>query len=267
MTDASRGQRAPGSVALSVVVVVAVLALGATPYVTGAGQGFPANAGQTATDMTEIEMSSSAEALALFERLDLSSKPAERSGYLRADVTQDQLAALDRSGLAYEKGDSFVLIQSSALSGEASVLGSNGTNINIQGNNTVTSDAIVSGAPLGKTVIRADVSVNLKYPMMCDIYIMVFHPTYTMWTHIWNGNQHACTADLNQSFNGIHDFDFADINGIWHMQVQETNGQSTGYIDGWSIRLYYTSDATPTPTRTATPTIRKQFLPIIASGL
>ncbi len=252
---------------LALLFLVSALVLVLSPHVVRALSSVEADAGQTVTDMTEIELASSPSLLARLDGLGISSNAAESAGYLHADVTQEQLATLDKYGVSYVKGQSFVLIQGQGISGEASVTGSNGSNVNIVGNDTVYSHATVSGAPLGKTVIRADVGVVLNYPQMCNIYIMVFHPSNTMWFHAWNGNQHACTANLNQQWTGIHDFDFADINGQWHLSVQETGGLSQGFIDSWFIKLYYQVDSTPTPTRTATPSIRRQFLPLIVSEL
>ncbi len=225
--------------------------------------------GTTATDMTRIDIESTPANLETLASLALTGSPAERPGFVTVDTTSEQRAQLDARSIAYNKLESFLLIEGRGLAGEASVTGSNGSDINVLGNQTIVSTANVSGAPAGKTVIRADVGVDLKYPQMCNIYIMVFHPSNTMWTHIWNGNQHACTADLNKTFSGIHDFDFADINGVWHMDVQETGGVTQGFLSYWFVRLYYQDDSTPTrtptttPTRTTTPAARKLYLPLI----
>ena len=126
-------------------------------------------------------------------------------------------------------------------------------------------------APLGKTVIRADLGVDIKYPAMCNIYIMAWHPSNTMWFHAWNGNQNPCTADLSRQWLGINAFNYADINGQWKLTVQETDGKTQAFIGYWFIRLYYEDNSTPTrtPTRTATATAlpgslpKKVYLPLI----
>ena len=244
-----------GALVLALALITALAVMPVSPARATAGDSGDVSPAKI-TDLTEIEMTASDAALAALVELGVSAVPSERAGYLRADVSVEQMQALSAKGIDFAKGDSFFLVESGErLTGEAWVEGTNGTNVNIKGNDVVWSNINIQGAPLGKTVIRADVSVGIVHQNMCNIYAMVFHPSMTMWHHVWNGaSSGPCTADLTKNDNSIHDFDFADINGIWKLQVQETAGATQGYVNYWTIRLYYQSDATPTPTPTRTPT-------------
>jgi subtilisin-like proprotein convertase family protein len=255
----------PSRNSLTILLLLAALGLALSPLVATAQAPNGQLNNQRVTDMTRIELLSSASNLSALAELAIAQSPADRPGYVVADVTATQRQALDLRNVAYDEVASFLLIEGQGLSGEASVTGSNSTDVSILGNQTVTSNANVSGAPLGKTVIRADVGLDIKYPSMCNIYIMVFHPSNSLWFHAWNGNQHPCTADLSKQWLGIHDFDFADINGQWHLQVQETAGLTQGYINYWFIRLYYQDNSTPTPTPTPKASLHRVFLPLIIS--
>jgi subtilisin-like proprotein convertase family protein len=263
------GRRPSHGGAIAVIVVLAVLSLAVSPLLAGGAS----RATSGVTDMWRIELLNSNETALLLNRLGVASAPAGRPGYVTADVTASQRQELDRRGVQYDHTESFLLVRGEALSGEGSVVGSQSGDVNILGNQTVNSFANVAGAPAGKTIIRADVGVDIKYPAACNLYVMVWHPSNVMWFHAWNGNQNPCTANLNKQWLGIHDFDFADINGQWKLTVQETDGKTQGFVDYWFIRLYYQDDSTPTrtPTRTATatptgPSGVKVFLPVIISA-
>lgn len=229
---------------------------------------------QAPVNYTVIELADTPATVAALAALRITPQTSERAGWLRADVTDDQRRALDAQSVSYDSVAAYVLITGGQLSGEASVVGSNSGNINIQGYQTVNSFANVSGAPSGKTVIRADLGVDIKYPAACNLYVMAWHPSNALWYHAWNGNQNPCTPNINRQWQGITAFNYADINGQWKLTVQETDGKSEGFIDYWFIRLYYEDNSTPTPTRTPTRTAtpiagslsQKVFLPIIISG-
>jgi subtilisin-like proprotein convertase family protein len=247
--------------------------LGLAAFTGSASAAYTDNASSRVTDMTEIELAATSDNLAQLQSLGIATTPSDRAGYVRADVSTSQVQDIDALGLSYEKGSSFLLIEGGrSLAGEAFVTGNNGTNMNIIGYDTIDSPITIAGAPAGKTVTKVDLSVVLNYPQMCYIYILLEHPSQVLFFDAWDGNQHSCsTANLNQSWNNIHSFDFADINGVWHLLVQETNGTTTGYLDYWSLKVYYLSNDTPTPTRTptrtATPTPKSRLrLPVILAG-
>ena len=246
---------------LPVLVLAVSLAVasifGLAPYAGTAGATDTDNASSRVTDMTEIQIEASDGNLAQLQSLGITTSQSKRAGYLQADIATSQLQTLDALGLPYEKGLSFLLVEGGArLEGEASVTGNNGTNMNIHAFDSFYSNVNIQGAPSGKTVIRTDVAIVANYPDMCYLYLTVFHPSMVMTFNAWAGaNSGPCTANINKSWT-THAFDFADINGVWKLQVQETQGVTAGFLDYWSMRIYYQSDATntPTPTRTPTPT-------------
>ena len=218
------------------------------------------------TNMTTVEMPSSPAALQLLAALAVVPQSGQSAAYMQADLDDEQIHALNISGLTYHKQESYLLVHGIGLAAEAFVTGNNGTNMPIQGNGAFYSNINIQGAPLGKTVTKVDLGITLNYPNMCNIYLNVFHPSMAIWYQPWNGanSDPSCPSNLNRTWNGIHTFDHADINGTWKLQVQETAGLSTGYLDYWSLKIYYQDASTPTPTRTPGSSYsHRVFLPII----
>ena len=145
-------------------------------------------------------------------------------------------------------GLGFMAFCSAALS--ASVSGSNTGNVAIPDATAsgpgayVSSTIVISGAPAGALVTGIDVYFKCVHAYGTDLTVDLNADStgslgnYRLWSQAAGANPTKTTTGIS-TFNGL------SVNRTWYLYARDWVQYDTGYIDEWTITIYYAS-ATPT---------------------
>ncbi|MBO4207083.1 S8 family peptidase [Micromonospora echinofusca] len=110
--------------------------------------------------------------------------------------------------------------------------GSNGTNVTISDNTTVSSTIPVSGCT-GNASSTSKVAVNIVHTYIGDLVVTLVAPDGTAYTlHNRTGSS---TDNINQTYTVNLSGEVR--NGTWTLRVQDAASGDTGYLDAWTLTL------------------------------
>jgi len=125
----------------------------------------------------------------------------------------------------------------------------NGSNVDIpDAGGFVSSTIAITGAPAGAVVTGIDVYFRVVHPYSGDLNIdlnadaQVQLGNYDLWQR-----EGGAQDNPSRTVTGISSFNGLSVNRTWYLYAKDEAPTDSGYIDEWSIRVYYTAVA-PTPT-------------------
>lgn len=138
-----------------------------------------------------------------------------------------------------------ILLQVSTAAFAGSVSGSNTGNVSIpDAGGYVSSTIVISGAPVGAVVTGIDVYFKCVHPYGSDLTVDLNADStgslgnYRLWNRETGVNPTRTTTGIS-TFNGL------SVNRTWYLYAKDWVAQDSGYIDEWTITVYY-ADASPT---------------------
>lgn len=143
----------------------------------------------------------------------------------------------------------FFLIFASVGRG-ASVSGSNTGNVNIPDGSPgawVSSQITISGAPAGATVTGIDAYFRCVHTYSGDLVVDLNADLNGNLgnIHLWNRDG-AGADNPSRTINGISTFNGQSVNRTWYLYARDYEAVASGYIDEWTITVYYSNPVTPT---------------------
>jgi subtilisin-like proprotein convertase family protein len=124
-----------------------------------------------------------------------------------------------------------------------SQFGYNSSNVNIPDNNSnwiAYSSIAISGAPSGAVVTGIDVHIEIIHPYVGDLEVVLTdddsYPSVIFWDNA-GGSQ----DNINQTWTNISNYNGQPVNQTWTLWARDLSQLDTGYIDYWSITIYYQS--------------------------
>ncbi|GEM_PF-4211630 len=117
----------------------------------------------------------------------------------------------------------------------------------------------ITDAPEGATVTDVEVSFQIVHPYSGDLQVDLEVGTYANNKRLWNnegeGRDNPNRTISTSAFNGL------PVNNSWWLYARDTEALDSGYIDEWSIRIYYSvSSSDPNITQV------NNGIPVIASN-
>jgi len=97
----------------------------------------------------------------------------------------------------------------------------------------------ISGAPDGAVISYVEVKYSVVCSQPSDLEVQLLNSGTDVTHTLWN-KESAEGAELTRSVGGITAFQGASVNGTWSLAVK--GGEPEGYIDGFSINVYYEAD-------------------------
>lgn len=95
----------------------------------------------------------------------------------------------------------------------------------------------ITGAPSGSTVTSVEVSFRCAHTFSADLEIDLEVGTYSNTDRLWDregGAQDNPSRTVSTSaFNGL------PVNNGWYLYARDVEPRDAGFIDEWSIRIYY----------------------------
>jgi len=143
-----------------------------------------------------------------------------------------------------------MLLALAAHSFAADEYGSNSSNVNIPDNGGwVYSTINISGAPTGATITGIEVFFDIEHPYSGDVVLDLEVGTYSNSARLWNREGGAAddpsATKTTSAFNGL------PVNNTWYLYARDYEVGDAGYIDRWTITIYY--DAAEPTTYTISP--------------
>ncbi|PWU58007.1 hypothetical protein DLJ47_00830 [Micromonospora sp. S4605] len=117
-------------------------------------------------------------------------------------------------------------------SGGTDCTGSNGTDVTIRDNATVTSTITIAGCT-GAASSTSTVAVQIVHTYIGDLVVSLIAPdgsTYTL-----HNRAGGSTDNINQTYTG--DLSAETRNGTWTLRVQDAASGDTGYLNSWTLTL------------------------------
>jgi len=135
--------------------------------------------------------------------------------------------------------------------GAASVSGSKTTNVSIPDGSPgawVSSQIVISSAPAGATVTGIDVYFKCVHTYSGDLVIdLNADSTGSLGTRtLWN-REGGSADNPTRTVTGISTFNGLSVNRTWYLYARDFAAGDSGYIDEWTITVYYDAP-NPTPT-------------------
>jgi len=132
----------------------------------------------------------------------------------------------------------------------ASVSGSRTTNVSIPDGSPgawVSSQISISSAPAGATVTGIDVSFECIHPYSGDLVVdLNADSTGSLGNRtLWN-REGGSADNPSRTVTGISTFNGVTVNRTWYLYARDYEAGDSGYIDEWTITIYYT-DSSPPP--------------------
>ncbi len=132
----------------------------------------------------------------------------------------------------------------------ASITGSNTSNISIPDGapgNWVSSTIAISGTPSGAVVTGIDIYFKCIHPYSGDLVVdLNADATGALGDqNLWN-REGGSADNPTRTTTSIHTFDGLSVNRTWYLYARDYATGDSGYIDEWTITIYYTAPATPT---------------------
>ena len=138
-----------------------------------------------------------------------------------------------------------ILLQASTTAFSGSVSGSKTGNVTIpDAGGYVSSTIVISGAPSGAVVTGIDVYLKCVHPYGSDLTVDLNADStgslgnYRLWNRETGVNPTRTTTGIS-TYNGL------SVNRTWYLYAKDWVAQDSGYIDEWTITVYY-ADAAPT---------------------
>jgi subtilisin-like proprotein convertase family protein len=123
-----------------------------------------------------------------------------------------------------------------------SIVGSNGTNYYIHGFDTTYSNISVTGAPSGATVEEIEVRYDIIHTYVGDLVVdltdQAVSCVYNLWDREGDGQD-----NIHDTVSNIDYFNGEPVNQTWRLRVYDASYGDTGYIDYWSITIWYQGPA------------------------
>jgi subtilisin family serine protease/subtilisin-like proprotein convertase family protein len=119
-----------------------------------------------------------------------------------------------------------------AGSGTPACGGTNGTDVTIPDNTTVTSTIAVSGCS-GNASASSTVTVNIVHTYIGDLVVSLIAPDGS--AYVLHNRTGGSTDNINQTYTV--NLSSEARNGTWTLRVQDAASLDTGYIDSWSLNL------------------------------
>jgi hypothetical protein len=117
--------------------------------------------------------------------------------------------------------------------------GSTGEDVPLAAGEWAQASLEISGAPDEAVISYVQVKYSVVYPQASDLEVQLLssgtEATHTLWD---KGSAEG--AELTQSAGEITAFQGVPVNGTWSLAVK--GGEQEGYIDGFSINVYYEKD-------------------------
>jgi subtilisin-like proprotein convertase family protein len=129
----------------------------------------------------------------------------------------------------------------------ASVSGSNAGNVTIpDAGGYVSSTITISGAPAGATVTGIDVYFKCVHPYSGDLTVdLNADSTGSLGNYrIWN-REGGAADNPTRTTTGISTFNGLSVNRTWYLYAKDWEAGDSGYIDEWTITIYYSASVTP----------------------
>ncbi len=118
----------------------------------------------------------------------------------------------------------------SAATGGTAQTYTNGTNVNIADNSTVTSSISVSGRS-GNAPSATPVNVNIVHTYKGDLKVDLLAPDGSV--YVLHNRSGGSADNINATYNV--NLATEALNGTWRLQVNDNANGDTGYIDSWSL--------------------------------
>jgi hypothetical protein len=198
----------------------------------------------------------------ILDRLDIRYQDQPRFGYWRAAATNDQLQLLRQEGVSYSMAGNVAIVESgndqtSQLNGidTLSCQGSNNGNYAIPVNPTWVYSPIFTNCTGVTTVDYIDVYYDVIHAWADNALYLNVGSNYPSWTYFNLEAMDSCTAPANPNWHkyqyNITAFNGRPVNQRWDLVASDGcsgSGGPTGYIDAWSIWVYYSPPPhTPSP--------------------
>ena len=114
--------------------------------------------------------------------------------------------------------------------------GSTGEDVPLAAGEWAQASVEISGAPDDAVISYVQVKYSVVYPQPSDLEVQLLSSGADVTHTLWN-KESAEGAKLAQSIGEITAFQGAPVNGTWSLAVK--GGEQEGYIDGFSINVYY----------------------------
>ncbi len=133
-----------------------------------------------------------------------------------------------------------------------SASGSNTTDIPIPDNGGwVYSTINISGAPPGATITGIDVDFDIVHTFSGDLIVDLEVGSYSNSARLWDreggSSQNPSRSTSTSEFNGL------PVNNTWYLYVRDYEADDIGYLDRWSITIYYTEVSPPSEPSLTSP--------------
>ncbi len=119
------------------------------------------------------------------------------------------------------------------------VSGSNDSNISIPEypyNPGIHSHIDISGVPSSAVVKSVTVSFACVHPFGLDLTVALYAPSGSAEYILWSNSP---GVNPSKTESGIIAFNGLPVNGSWDLYVRDDYSPDTGYLDSWSILIYY----------------------------
>ncbi|MFA6545765.1 MAG: hypothetical protein WCS99_15210, partial [Limisphaerales bacterium] len=139
------------------------------------------------------------------------------------------------------------LLAFASIGRSASVSGSNTGNVTIPDvGGYVSSTIAISSAPAGSTVTSIDVYFKCIHTYSGDLTVdLNADSTGSLGNqNLWN-REGAAADNPTRTITGISTFNGLSVNRTWYLYAKDFGAGDSGYIDEWTITVYYTGVSGP----------------------
>jgi len=121
---------------------------------------------------------------------------------------------------------------------QSGIYGYNGTNTSIPDNGYVFAPLVISGVPNNAVVTGVDVYFSAIHPSSSDLKVALYNADYGITHFIWE-NEGGGASNPNRTVSNVTAFNGRPVNTTWRLFVRDDHSGYSGYLDEWSIRIYY----------------------------
>ena len=206
----------------------------------------------TAGALTAIDVSLDAQEI--LESLGIYYQDEPRFGYWRAAATIDQLAMLRQEGVGYEVAGKVAIIEGNRDQAQASTLVPNECLGNNNGDYNITDDwvyaPIWTNCPGAGTVDYVDIYYDVIHQWADNALALNIGSSSPTWGYVNLEGWDDCSAPVSPDWHkwqyNIINFHGRQVNQRWDLVARDyCPGEPNGYIDHWSIWVYYTLPPLP----------------------
>jgi subtilisin-like proprotein convertase family protein/uncharacterized protein YvpB len=140
-----------------------------------------------------------------------------------------------------------MILYASTVFAQSSQYAFNSSNVNIPDAGAwVSSTITISGAPSGATITGIDVYFKCVHPYSGDLNIdLNADPTGSLGNYNLWSREGGTDDNPSRTVTGISTFNGLSANRTWYLYARDESASDAGYIDEWSIRVYYNSTVIP----------------------